>query len=461
MGIEDVDDLIDDLEAALLEAGAIRIGEDGRPYRVVASSSSASVEDDLAALAIAPPTELVTSAPGKVILFGEHAVVHGVTAIAGSIDLRCYCLVSPRADDRVGVVFPDCGLDVEWPVADVPSAPASSVDSAPDEALLERCAALTASDGSAGARAATAFLYLFARLARPEHRGQTFTVRSALPIGAGLGSSGAFSVCVASALLHTHGHLRVGRRSDEDERLVNAWAFVAEKINHGTPSGVDNSVSTHGGAIAFRKTSDGPTLEPLSGFASVRVLLTDTTVPRDTSRLVAHVGARKRAEPEVVDPILAAIQRISDVARTTLLDGGGAISRAEQLRTLETLVVENHAHLVSLGVSHPALEAVRAKASTYGLASKLTGAGGGGCAVSLIPDAFPDDRLAQLVREMHADGFRTYEVRVGGPGYGTLVPDAGAAPVDAISTRRRLADVATEDLAEWAAAVPGSWAYAA
>jgi mevalonate kinase len=91
-----------------------------------------------------------------------------------------------------------------------------------------------------------------------------------------LGSSAAFSLCIASALLYTHSHISTphipvhhgdkdeskihgGRRAIqlEDATLINAWAYVGEKILHGQPSGIDNTVATHGGAVAYTKGMDG------------------------------------------------------------------------------------------------------------------------------------------------------------------------------------------------------------
>lgn len=105
-----------------------------------------------------------------------------------------------------------------------------------------------------------------------DHRvARTFTIRSALPIGAGLGSSAAVSVCLSSALLYLNGHLPLPGHSNRKHQqhpappashlvshdaahLVNSWAFVAETIMHGNPSGVDNSVSTLGSALIFQKS---------------------------------------------------------------------------------------------------------------------------------------------------------------------------------------------------------------
>lgn len=101
---------------------------------------------------------------------------------------------------------------------------------------------------------------------------RTFTLRSALPIGAGLGSSAAVSVCLSSALLYLNGHLQLPGQSSttsssqytnppashlishDAAHLINSWAFVAETILHGNPSGVDNSVSTLGSALIFQKS---------------------------------------------------------------------------------------------------------------------------------------------------------------------------------------------------------------
>jgi len=91
-------------------------------------------------------------------------------------------------------------------------------------------------------------------------------------------------------------------------------------------------------------------------------------------------------EPAVVENLLDSIQSVSNEARRAL--GDPELPRDALLSALSTLIRVNHAHLVSLGVSHPVLEAIRiqAAAEPYHLSTKLTGAGGGGCAVTLVPD---------------------------------------------------------------------------
>jgi mevalonate kinase len=179
----------------------------------------------------------------------------------------------------------------------------------------------------------------------------TFTASSNLPIGAGLGSSAAYSTCVASALLIAHKHLSlpsqpgtpVSTAAHDDSGphfsprdTVDGWAFLAEKVLHGNPSGIDNAVSVRGGAVAFTRSVGGRKggLEGLHGFSSIRLLLTNTLVPRDTKSLVAGVAAKRLAEPSVVDPVLDSIQAISDEAKgllggTTHVDRSHLVSRLE------------------------------------------------------------------------------------------------------------------------------------
>ncbi|KAJ2995101.1 hypothetical protein NUW54_g7448 [Trametes sanguinea] len=152
------------------------------------------------------------------------------------------------------------------------------------------------------------------------------------------------------------------------------------------------------------------------------------------------------------------------------------------LSGLAALIDENHAHLVSLGVSHPALESIRSitSASPYRLSTKLTGAGGGGCAVTLIPDDFADEALQSLISALESQGYRPYVTAVGGSGLGILSPydpitidesddtpplsppmtpqpNAEAEPLRP-SIRRRFETVDVSELSKWASD-RGKWLY--
>ncbi|KAL0954656.1 hypothetical protein HGRIS_003607 [Hohenbuehelia grisea] len=475
VGIEDPSDLLDDLERALIEAGAIALAADLNSY-VRANLQADALRDGAISRAVeklamreAPDSqEWFVSAPGKVILFGEHAVVHGVTAIAAAVNLRCYGLVKPRHDGKISVHLSDINdFHGEWDIASLPwdaCTPVPRGDAHPEvlnQALVDSLQNSTLADLGADqqqAKAACAtFLYIYMTLAWGEGRPSFhFAARSTLPIGAGLGSSASFSACAATTLLLLHdrislpplppptripetpddpGHIHVshqGRRGipPATAEEINQWAFVAEKILHGNPSGVDNSVAVFGGALAYTRAGFGKPsgMEGIQGFKSLRFLLTNSKIPRDTKKLVAGVGQKKIQEPELVNKILDSIQDISNEARRAL--GDPELPREQLLSALAALIKENHAHLVTLGVSHPALESIRAKtgSSSYNLTTKLTGAGGGGCAVTLIPDDFQEAALQELISELVQSGFEPYLTSVGGGGLGILTPYTPNAP---------------------------------
>lgn len=94
-------------------------------------------------------------------------------------------------------------------------------------------------------------------------RGATYCARSALPIGAGLGSSASYAACISAAFLQLFGLLNVSATasqssiSDTQATLINDWAFLAEKVIHGNPSGIDNAVAVRGGGLTFERAING------------------------------------------------------------------------------------------------------------------------------------------------------------------------------------------------------------
>jgi mevalonate kinase len=153
-----------------------------------------------------------------------------------------------------------------------------------------------------------------------------------LPIGAGLGSSAAFSVASSAACLHLSHQFqpivsfqdaslsKEGTKSTlclaaNALHLINSWAFIAETLIHGTPSGLDNTTSTLGGMLKFTKslTDSVNVYHPLTDVPSLRILLTNTKVPRSTKELVAGVRRLHTSFPTVVTPIFESIRQISEV----------------------------------------------------------------------------------------------------------------------------------------------------
>lgn len=358
---------------------------------------------------------------GKIILFGEHAVVHGKTAIAASVGLRTYLLVNPQTTN-ITLDFPDIQLKSTWKIEDLPwnkvarcqiAMPPTTLDSE----LLDAIASIVHTGDSIRDHASQAFLYLYMCLAK-EKNGLVVILRSALPVGAGLGSSAAVSVCIASALLLFNNHnMLPGHKGSVD--VINKWAFLGERVIHGNPSGIDNTVSTFGGAVVFRKGS----MEALHSFKSLRFLLIDTRIKRNTKLLVANVGKKLEEYPAVVGPILDSIDGISLECRRLLTDT--SLSRDHLLLKLQDLIDYNHHLLSSLPVSHEAIHLIRDVAMKEGVHVKLTGAGGGGCCVGLLRDDYPEERVHKLKvlleKEQFEEPFRCFEAKVGDHGVGVAM----------------------------------------
>lgn len=298
---------------------------------------------------------ITAKSPGKTILFGEHAVVYGYPAIA--------------------VPLPSISLQVSF--LGLPGQPAGFVRvrnaNTYSEELLDRMSA---------EHPVRAALELTSHSLGMDHIPATeITISSTIPIASGLGSSAA----LAAAFIRGFSQY-LGFRL-EDER-INELAFELEKLQHGTPSGIDNTVIVHQKPIYFVK---GQTIEHLMLGQPITLIVADTGVRSLTREVVAQVRQRLQAKPDAVNPILEEIGRIARAAREELL--GGTPEKIGRLMN------ENQALLVELGVSCPELDNLVAAARSAGaLGAKLCGSGQGGNMVAL---AQPD--LAQTVREALLD----------------------------------------------------------
>ena len=250
------------------------------------------------------PTFMV-SAPGKVIVFGEHAVVHGKAAMAAAISLRSYLLVTTlsKSQRTITLNFRDLGLSHTWNIDTLPwekfHQPSKkkfyySLVTELDPELVEaiephlqevsKGLGLPEEQRKIHIRSASSFLYLFLSLGSPQSPGAIYTLRSTIPTGAGLGSSASVCVCLSAALLlqiRTLSGPHPDQPPEEAEtqiERINRWAFVGELCIHGNPSGVDNTVAAGGKAVIFRRDdyTKPPTVVPLP-----TCLLYTSPSPRD------------------------------------------------------------------------------------------------------------------------------------------------------------------------------------
>lgn len=206
---------------------------------------------------------------------------------------------------------------------------------------------------------------------------------------------------------------------------VNRWAFVSEMCIHGNPSGVDNTVATQGKAVIFQRTdyTKPPSVRPLWDFPELPLLLVDTKRARSTHHEVAKVAKLKDSHPKLVGTILEAMDRVTTAAADILQDEDFDDEEEESLKKAGELMTINHGLLVSLGVSHPRLERVRELVDHEGIGwTKLTGAGGGGCSITLMRPDVNKEKLIKLEKELEDEDFEKYETTLGGDGVGVLWP---------------------------------------
>ena len=278
---------------------------------------------------------------------------------------------------------------------------------------------------------ALSFLYIFLSLGNQSFPACQYTLRSTIPIGAGLGSSASIAVCLSAALLLQLRTLS-GPHPDqpaEEARLqlerINRWAFVCEMCIHGNPSGVDNTVATQGKAVVFQRTdySKPPSVSPLFHFPELPLLLVDTKQAKSTEVEVRKVAKLKETHPKLVASILDAIDKITLSAKGLIEQEDFDNGDPESLRRVGELMTINHGLLVSLGVSHPRLERIRELVDHEAIGwTKLTGAGGGGCSISLLRPDVPQNKHDCLQEQLAEGGYKTFPTTLGGYGVGVLWP---------------------------------------
>jgi len=283
------------------------------------------------------------SAPGKVILFGEHAVVYGRPAIAVPI-------MQVRATATVESASPGSGLHL---VA----------------ADLERSIELSAAPADDPLAAAARLALDHLAVAAPDAK---LTLRSDIPIASGLGSGAAVSTALVRALAGA-----LGRPLSPAE--VSALVFEVEKIHHGTPSGIDNTVVAYEQPVYFVRDQPSTIIERLDVGAPFTLLIADTGVPSSTKQVVQDVRLGWQREPARYEALFDQIGDIAEEARRMM--------EAGDVETLGLLMSENHSLLVELGVSSAALDDLVDTAHFAGaLGSKLSGAGRGGNVIALVED---------------------------------------------------------------------------
>jgi mevalonate kinase len=288
------------------------------------------------------------TAPGKIILFGEHAVVYGRPAIAVPVtDVQAKATLS-LANPGTGfhIIAPDLGRDY------------SLAQAGPDDPL---------------AAIVQATLRRLGQASLPD---TTLQISSTIPLGRGLGSGAAISTAIARAVAQFFNQPLAPAE-------VSALVFEVEKLYHGTPSGIDNTVVAFAQPVYFVK---GRPIQRMRVSQPLTLVVGDTGVVAPTHTVVGDLRRRWQAEPDRYEGYFDEVGAIVNQARTAIEQGNlGQMAIGE-------LMNENQELLETLGVSSPALDSLIEAAREAGaLGAKLSGAGWGGNMIAL---AWPDQAAA-------------------------------------------------------------------
>lgn len=314
---------------------------------------------------------VIASAPAKIILLGEHFVVYGEPAIVMAIDKRVYARVEKRNDSRLHVRSMNLNLEVFFEngsfrveQGDLKEA---KMKFEPVKQAIEK---VMEKHG--------------------QRVGLDIEINSTVPVGAGLGSSAA----VIAATTAATGAILGVKLSKEDILRIT---YAAEKIVHGTPSGVDPAISTMGGTMLFQMDTG---FKPLEVKTNIPLIIGDTGVERSTRVQVEKVR-------DLVDKYPRVTEHLMKAAREIVLRAIEAL-KENDLETLGTMMNINHALLYGIGVSDESLEWLANAARKAGaLGAKLTGAGGGGCMIALARE----EKLEQVSEAIQRSGGRPFVAR--------------------------------------------------
>jgi mevalonate kinase len=288
----------------------------------------------------------IATAPGKIILFGEHAVVYGRPAIAAPLSqVRAQAIVSDGSSDgSVRLIAPDLGQALALHEADRDNALAAAVRQLQIAAGIDKLPPLT------------------------------ITVSSQIPIASGLGSGAAITAAIVRALAQ---HL--GLVDFVGNTAVSDLTYEVEKIYHGTPSGIDNTVVAHEQPVYFQRGQPHNRIEPFAVARPLRLIVADTGISSSTRQVVGDVRRRWQARRQLFDDLFDQCGAITDQARRALQTGD--IVRIGQLMT------QNQALLQAMTVSSPELERLVETAIAAGAwGAKLSGAGRGGNMIAIAPE---------------------------------------------------------------------------
>ena len=302
---------------------------------------------------------------GKVILFGEHFVVHGVPGIVSAIDSTTDAEVKKAAK----------GINVKDE--------RKTAKGYSEEKRLQQIESIER---------------MLKAMGIDPKIGLDIWIGGTLPGFSGLGASAASSVAIARAMAQELGM----QISDEK---INQIAYEAEKAYAGNPSGIDNTAATYGGLMWFKKDmAGGPDkIEKLHMRRPVEIVIGSSGKVANTKAMVEGVSDRKKKNPEKYNSFFKQAESVAIAGRKALEN--------YDLKKIGDLMNENHRLLQEIGVSSKELDFLVDLARKQGaFGAKLTGGGGGGCIIALTPGKGLQGQVLSAIKSL---GFEVLSTKIG------------------------------------------------
>ena len=294
------------------------------------------------------------SASGKIILFGEHAVVYGRPALAAPVT-QVHADVEVTNADSAGIWIdaPDISLHAE-------------VNTLPSDHPI----------------ASVIHNFLFISRISP-FPNLNVKITSTIPVAAGLGSGAAVTVALIRAL---SSHLDYPMPDEE----ISAFAYEIEKLHHGTPSGIDNTVVTYAKPVFFVK---GQKIETLSVGKPFTIVIGDTGISAPTKETVGDVRRSWEADKSKWENVFDEVGEIAKQAKSIMEKG--------ETKNLGDLMNQNHTLLQEMTVSSHELDILVSAALNAGaMGAKLSGGGRGGNMIALVEK----EKAPDISEALHSSG---------------------------------------------------------
>lgn len=311
------------------------------------------------------------SAPGKIILFGEHFVVYDKPAILASLNRRI-CVEAIRKHYGINneiVINNELFGNKSYPISIISNLKEQKIMS--DEYYP--------------------ILFIIKKIFNENKykEGLEFTFKSDIPYGMGLGSSAAAAVATVAALS------KIFNKKVEDKKILKL-AIEAEKLVHKNSSGADCIISAQGGLIFFQRHTRFKKVVPKK---ELSFILINTGIRHSTGKLVNIVKKYQQQNPREFVDLCKTSEEITKTAARALEDGDNIM--------VGELMTENQRLLHKIGVSNKIIDRIINLCSGYGaLGSKITGAGGGGCILVLTEQ----ENRENFISKIRTEGFKCISV---------------------------------------------------